>query len=86
MGWSPFLRLDPHWSLRSPTSEKGEEPVMPHNRGRVRRLGWQALNDEARRQGVTLEELVVHAAMYYLADADSERFSRRVLPSQEDAG
>ncbi len=49
-------------------------------------FGWQALNDEARRQGVTLEELVVHAAMYYLADADSERFSRRVLPSQEDAG
>ena len=42
-------------------------------------FGWRALTDEARRQGVTIEELVAHAAMYYLADSDSERFSRRVL-------
>jgi hypothetical protein len=41
-------------------------------------FGWEALADEARRQGVTIEELVVHAAMYYLADADRERFSHRV--------
>jgi hypothetical protein len=41
-------------------------------------FGWEALTDEARRQGVTIEELVVHAAMYYLADADRERFSHRV--------
>ena len=38
-------------------------------------FGWEALTDEAQRQGVTIEELVVHAAMYYLADADRERFS-----------
>ena len=42
-------------------------------------FGWRALSDEARRQGVTIEELVAHAAMYYLADSDRERFSRRVL-------
>ena len=41
-------------------------------------FGWEALTDEAQRQGVTVEELVVHAAMYYLADADRERYSRRV--------
>ena len=41
-------------------------------------FGWEALTDEARRQGVTIEELVVYAAMYYLADADRERFSHRV--------
>jgi hypothetical protein len=41
-------------------------------------FGWEALTDEARRQGVTLEELVAHAAMYYLADADRERLSYRV--------
>lgn len=41
-------------------------------------FGWETLTDEARRQGVTVEELVVHAAMYYLADADRERFSHRV--------
>jgi len=42
-------------------------------------FGWQALTDEARHQGVTIEELVVHAAMYYLGDADRERFSHRVM-------
>ena len=42
-------------------------------------FGWRALTDEARRQGVTIEELVAHAAMYYLADSDTERLSRRVL-------
>jgi hypothetical protein len=42
-------------------------------------FGWHALTDEAKRQGVTIEELVAHAAMYYLADADRERLSRRVL-------
>jgi hypothetical protein len=41
-------------------------------------FGWQSLTDEARRQGVTLEELVAHAAMYYLAEADPERLSHRV--------
>jgi hypothetical protein len=41
-------------------------------------FGWEALTDEARRQGVTIEELVVYAAMYYLADTDRERFAHRV--------
>jgi hypothetical protein len=41
-------------------------------------FGWEALTDEAQRQGVTVEELVVHAAMYYLGDADRERYSHRV--------
>jgi hypothetical protein len=41
-------------------------------------FGWEVLTDEAHRQGVTVEELVVHAAMYYLADADHGRFSHRV--------
>ena len=41
-------------------------------------FGWEALNDEARRQGVTIEELIVYAAMYYLADTDRERLSHRV--------
>ena len=41
-------------------------------------FGWEALTDEAQRQGVTVEELVAHAAMYYVADADRGRFSHRV--------
>jgi hypothetical protein len=42
-------------------------------------FGWQSLTDEAKRQGVTLEELVAHAAMYYLAEADPELLSHRVM-------
>ena len=48
-------------------------------------FGWEALTDEARRQGVTIEALVAYAAMYYLADADRERFSHRVRPTRRGA-
>jgi len=47
-------------------------------------FGWQALTDEANRQRVSVEELVVHAAMYYLANADRESVSHRVLRSRPD--
>jgi hypothetical protein len=42
-------------------------------------FGWEALADEAKRQDVTVEDLVKHAAMYYLSEADRERISHRVL-------
>ena len=41
-------------------------------------FGFTELESLAERQGVTLEELVAHAAMYYLADADSGRMAARV--------
>jgi hypothetical protein len=41
-------------------------------------FGWQALSEEARRAGVPIEDLVVHAAMYYLAVAPRGRFAHRV--------
>jgi Ribbon-helix-helix protein, copG family len=41
-------------------------------------FGWEALTELARREGVSIEELVRHAAMYYLADADRDRFSHHV--------
>ncbi|MEA2468489.1 MAG: hypothetical protein QOJ57_2615 [Thermoleophilaceae bacterium] len=47
-------------------------------------FGWQSLSAEATRQGVTLEELLVHAAMYYLADLDSGRVAARVFRSVVD--
>ena len=40
-------------------------------------FAFAELRAEAEREGVTLEELLAHAAMYYLADADSGRISRR---------
>ena len=40
-------------------------------------FAYDALRVEAEREGVTVEEIVAHALMYYLADADSGRMSRR---------
>jgi hypothetical protein len=42
-------------------------------------FAYSGLLAEAERQGVPLEELLQHAAMYYLADLDSGRLAARVL-------
>jgi hypothetical protein len=41
-------------------------------------FGWSALHEAAESQGVTIEELIQHAAMYYLASADQGRISHKV--------
>jgi hypothetical protein len=41
-------------------------------------FGWNALSDEAERQGIPVEELLAHAAMYYVADLDAGRLAARV--------
>jgi hypothetical protein len=41
-------------------------------------FGWSALHEAAESQGVTIEELIQHAAMYYLASADQGRVSHKV--------
>jgi hypothetical protein len=42
-------------------------------------FAWERINEEADRQRVTPEEIVRHAAMYYMADLDSGRVAMRVL-------
>ena len=44
-------------------------------------FGWTVLRETAEREGVAVEELIVHAAMYYLADQDGKRVSRRPFNS-----
>jgi hypothetical protein len=44
-------------------------------------FGYALLRAEARRQGVPVEDLLVHAALYYLSDVDSGRAAHKVLPS-----
>lgn len=47
-------------------------------------FAWQAIEQESVRLGVTKEELVGFAVLYYLADLDSGRIARRIpagLPS-----
>jgi hypothetical protein len=36
-------------------------------------FGWQALEAEARRQDIPVEELLAYAAMYYLATASESK-------------
>jgi hypothetical protein len=38
-------------------------------------FGWEALSREAKLQGTSVEELVYHAAIYYLATPDTGRVS-----------
>ena len=60
---------------------------MPHSvEVEFDEFGWQSLTEEAERQGVTLGALVAHAAMYYLAEADPERLSHRVMQGGQSAG
>ncbi len=52
-------------------------------------FAWEAIQDESARQGVSAEELVAFAVLYYIADCDSGRIARRITPAelrQERAG
>lgn len=42
-------------------------------------FGFEQLSRAAQRQGVSLEELLVHASMYYLSDLDSGRIATKVF-------
>jgi hypothetical protein len=44
---------------------------------------WAALAEEARHQGVTVEELALHAVMYFLGDLDSGRLAGRLEEALE---
>jgi hypothetical protein len=43
-------------------------------------FGWELITAEAERQGVSVEDVVRHAALYFLADADSGRLATRISP------
>jgi hypothetical protein len=45
---------------------------------------WEELELESMRQGVTVERLVEHAALYLMADLDSGRVATRI-PADEDS-
>ncbi len=48
---------------------------------RLEGSAWEAINEEAAHEGSTVEELIVFSVLYYLADADSGRISRRISRS-----
>jgi hypothetical protein len=44
-------------------------------------FAWDTLDEEAEREGITTEELITFSVLYYLADVDSGRISRRITRS-----
>jgi hypothetical protein len=48
---------------------------------RLEGFAWESIDEEAAREGVTPEELIAFSVLYYLADVDSERISRRISRS-----
>ena len=44
-------------------------------------FAWRSLAEEAARDDLTVEELVTFSVLYYLADRDSGRMSRRIASS-----
>jgi hypothetical protein len=42
---------------------------------------WETLDEEAAREGITTDELITFSVLYYLADIDSGRISRRITRS-----
>ena len=48
---------------------------------RLNGFAWEAIAEEAAREGLTVDELVGFAVLYYLADVDSGRIARQVARS-----
>jgi hypothetical protein len=61
----------------------GSEDVQPLTQHSVTvefdEFGWQSLVEEAERQDVPVEELVLHASMYYLSDLHSGRAAAKIF-------
>jgi hypothetical protein len=45
---------------------------------------WRSLEREADRQGVSVQQLAEHAALYFAADLDAGRITQRILDNLED--
>jgi hypothetical protein len=59
----------------------GDPPSISRQHGvtlRLDRFAWEAIEEEADRVGVPIEDLIVFSTLYYLADLDSGRIARRI--------
>jgi hypothetical protein len=72
-GWvyPSFLREDAHGSAR-------EEVRLT-----IETAAWSEFTDEAERQGVSADQLLRHAVLYFMTDRDTGRLTQRIL---EDLG
>ena len=63
-----------------PTADGPDAGTMRALAVKLDGFGWEALEQECARLGVSEEELVRFAIAYYLADIDSGRIARRIPP------
>ncbi|HVY77003.1 MAG TPA: hypothetical protein VG898_00675 [Solirubrobacterales bacterium] len=47
---------------------------------------WKSLQDEAREQDVTVERLLEHATLYFVAEIDAGRVAGRIVEGLEGEG
>jgi hypothetical protein len=73
-------------SVRAPRFGQSGSVTATRVRVRVRLAGseWEALERSAADQGVTLERLLVHVVMLFLADLDSGRLAVRVARGDDE--
>jgi hypothetical protein len=76
----------PAW--RVPSSAPGVERERPHAGVKVEvdDATWNALLQEARRQGVDICVLAAHAVLYFMTDVDSGRVARRMADVVAERG
>jgi hypothetical protein len=63
---------------RSATTDSAETRGRRELALHLDEFGWEALDEQSAAFGVSVEELLAFAAMYYLADLDSGRVARRI--------
>jgi hypothetical protein len=68
----------PAWRVPSFAHEVEPERRRAGVRVELDDATWDALVQEARRQGVDVGVLAVHAVLYFIADVDSGRVARRM--------
>lgn len=64
----------------SDNPQAGDDHVARRLTLALGRFTWEALEQEAARQRVSVAELASFAVLYYLADGDSGRIARRLPP------
>jgi hypothetical protein len=64
-----------------PDSDRRGAPMQRSLALRLDEFAWEAIQQESTRLGVSEEDLVAYAVLYYLADIDSGRIARRISAS-----
>jgi hypothetical protein len=72
----PRVRITGTPAKTQPGGDAGRGLVLPMDE-----FAWEAVEEESARLGVSAEDLVAFAVLYYLADLDSGRVARRISAS-----